>query len=420
MADTRVKYNFQYDDTRNFLILLGNHLKSEGLELIPSGFILKQPEIFVTDQTNVTIDVIGIPFRNVYNRVKMYYHRVTLSEFYALNKLKMGTINRPIRIEYTGDKAGFIAAVKKKVAENLKIPETRFKLEEADFNIKPKALKFKFTILPSEFTTEDEGLCLHNDFDCYIYVDDPNIKIENGFGKIDIETHILARKIYDNSIPYSINTSFGKTELSNINNLLPDYLYPEFIGVEEDIVGAKNNEVFSTPRAVKLVYKVDESILESIKAKTEIASEGYLEVEKSAEDNTIKIKLDLSKSYKKLYIEANSPIHILPLLYVDDIYVRMNYNSDDRLYANTRISKTKFFENSTGIYVSELIRIFPRVKEFKTETIIKDRKIIKENTMPVSFDIARGILNAKTGYAETTIGQRKFYNNQYPIYVKIG
>lgn len=420
MADTRVKYNFQYDDTRNFLILLGNHLKSEGLELIPSGFILKQPEIFITDQTNVTIDVIGIPFRNVYNRVKMYYHRVTLSEFYALNKLKMGTLNRPIRIEYTGDKAGFISAVKKKVADNLKIPETRFKLEEADFNIKPKALKFKFTILPSEFTTEDEGLCLHNDFDCYIYVDDPNIKIENGFGKIDIETHILARKIYENSIPYSINTSFGKTELSNINNLLPDYLYPEFIEVEEDIVGAKNNEVFSTPHAVKLVYKVDESVLESIKVKTEVESEGYLEVEKNAEDNTVKIKLDLSKTYKRLYIEANSPTHILPLLYVDDIYVRMNYNSDDRLYANTRIGKVKFFENNTGVYVSELIRIFPRVKEFKTETIIKDRKIIKENTMPASFSMIRAALNAKTGYAETTINQRKFYNNQYPIYVKIG
>ena len=420
MADTRVKYNFQYDDTRNFLILLGNHLKTEGLELIPSGFILKQPEIFITDQTNVTIDVIGIPFRNVYNRVKMYYHRVTLSEFYALNKLKMGTVNRPIRIEYTGDKVGFIAAVKKKVAENLKIPETRFILEEADFNIKPKALKFKFTILPSEFTTEDEGLCLHNDFDCYIYVDDPNIKIENGFGRIDIETHILARKIYENSIPYSINTSFGKTELSNINNLLPDYLYPEFIRVEEDIIGAKNNEVFSTPRAVKLVYKVDESILESLKVKTEVESEGYLEVEKNAEDNTIKIKLDLSKSYKKLYIESTSPSHVLPLLYVDDIYVRMNYNSDDRLYINTRIGKTKFFENNTGIYVSELIRIFPRIKEFKAETVISSRKIIQDNQIPITLEMGRIVLNAKTGYAETHIKQSKFYNNEYPIYVKIG
>ena len=122
----RIKMNWNYSDMRNFLVLLGKHIKAEDLELIPSGLILKQPVESIENGNNTYIDIIGIPFRQVYNRARFKYKRIYLSEFYDIYKKYLGSLDRPLRIEYNGNDDRFLEDIKKRVQASIGISYNRF------------------------------------------------------------------------------------------------------------------------------------------------------------------------------------------------------------------------------------------------------------------------------------------------------
>ena len=341
----RVKYNFVYNDTRNFLILLGKHFKAEGHELIPSGFILKMPEVFITNETNAVIDVIGVPFRNVYNRVKLYYHRLSLSEFQRRNKLLMGTENNPLRIQYSSDEAVYTSRVKARLSKNLNIPDNRFILEPADLNRTPKAFRFKFVIPVTEFSTEDIGLCLHNDIDCYVFVDEPNFIIRNGAGIIKPESRIYGTSSKSAHGSASLLTSANVSELNNINNLIPEEYIPEFIGIEEDISSIKNGENYRRPRALLFKYRIHKDIFPSIDITADILENGNLDFIKTSEsedDNQVHIKIDLNLLYKAIIMSGKSPLYTKIIKYYDNFRDRVSYaGTDKNVFGNTVISGLK-------------------------------------------------------------------------------
>ena len=181
----RTKINWNISDQKNFLVLFGKHLRTESLELVPNGFILKKPVEFETGSYNTYIDIIGIPFRGVYNRVRLNYHRLTLTEFKQRYKVLLGTKSAPMRIKYEGDNEAYLNEIRNAVVKRVRIPATRYIIEEADFNVTPKAYRFKFVIEETEFTDKISGLSVYNDIDCIFYVDDPRVDIKNGHGRID-------------------------------------------------------------------------------------------------------------------------------------------------------------------------------------------------------------------------------------------
>ena len=143
MADnSRTRINWKLTDERNFLVLLGRHLQQEKLTLIPNGFILKTPVAEDTGYSNTYIDMIGIPFRNVYNRIRFRYHRITLTEFKQRFRVVLGTPTTPMRIRWTGDRDAYTESIARVVSLRTGIPRSWFIIEEADYNISPRAYLF--------------------------------------------------------------------------------------------------------------------------------------------------------------------------------------------------------------------------------------------------------------------------------------
>lgn len=389
MADYRVDYNFLGTDQRNFLVLLGSHLKSEGLELIPSGFILKKPEVFITNETNTYIDVIGIPFRNVYNRVRLYYHRVTLSEFYGQYKNKLGTRDRPLRVKANADIAAYTEAIKKLLERRLEIPRRRFIVEPADLNISPKAFKFKFTIEELEYTTADEGLSLYNDKEVFIFVEEYNIETSTGYARIPATSYITSY-----SSPYSligqIRVSGDYDVLSTDDGLVPEEYKPVLISIAEDFSSIDNYRDSDYLETIVVKVKMPNSSLRHpiLTGFNEISDK--LEYSIDTESGTLEFLYDSTKYTDKVVIryhidEIGKDIEfkVDPLSYLVD----PSKNRDKYLYSRIR---TYDSPQSTISIDSIVLRSLEVVKYSLIDKIAaydSPQSILSIDNMNIKYDI---------------------------------
>lgn len=372
----RIKYKFTTTDLRNFLVLFGNHLKKENLPLIPNGFILKPPVEFIREDSNTYIDIIGIPFRNVINRKRIHYHRITLSEFCDRYKFKLGTKNRPLRVKYTGDDDTFLDAIADKISLSLDIPKNNFILKIADFNIEPKAIEIKFNIPETEFTTKDSGLCLYNDERCYLYVTDPSSLIIGRLMRYNDSSIIDEHLKTISSSARSYTSQDYDILTSELGLLSEDELFVK-IKSEESMTFIPESYYTKEPGYFKIVYKIPENIVYSSINIDTFGNELSYTIDKV--NNLLIVDYDAKNHTPKIDIKYNLLTKIKPALQTIYFYKDLGISSSQsgeilNLYTKI-VPKSKII--GSNIFISDFKQIVnERSRKIFSDTIPEINKTI--------------------------------------------
>lgn len=274
LPDIYKQYNFQHSDLRNFLILLASEFKRRDLELIPDGLILKEPRAVDTEWGNTSIDLIGIPFKHVFGRTTVHYYRIKLSEFAMEYRVQMGTPIFPIRLKRTENQAEMEEAVKTTLEARIGISKLRFAVERVSRTEQLDTFSFKFNIEPTEFTTADNGFCLINDDIQYVYVTDPNVKIQNGVAKVELEDKLSVFSVTNSSLSF-INTSSAK-RLTSKEEGYPEEFKISTIVRREWFPKAITNEVIFEGFGSVLNVTVPQFIMDSV-SRIEVPSDASID-----------------------------------------------------------------------------------------------------------------------------------------------
>lgn len=232
-------------DVENFSELMAQGFADRNMEYLPGGLVLKRPKFVEDKYGSSEIQVIGIPFKNVFGQTKFRYHRVTLSGFEAVYRQLLGDETSPIRIEIQdGNDDKVLEDTKKVLAKRLAILPQRFVLELVEKKMKgpdkPQyKYKFYFSIPETDFTDKVNGLSIINDKDVFIYVEKPNIKIEAGQGIIPIEDTLV-------TLQESSSSVFTRDPYSSYSDILP---------VEYKLIDTTIGEDFGENPVNQILYK---------------------------------------------------------------------------------------------------------------------------------------------------------------------
>lgn len=312
-------------DLKNFLVLFAKHLQKNDVYLIPNGFILKQPEEFITEKSNTVIDIIGVPFRNVVGRRKFYYNRIYISAFYNKHKFKMGTRNRPLQLNYTGDDTSYLNAIKKRIASVTNTQEDLFKLEIAELipysNV--RRIKIKFNIKPLEFKTEESGLSLYNDSDVYIYVKDRTVNPIGILTRVEEESYVDSGNFNYASLSIAKGTFIFNT-LTNDNGALPEYLKLPFLRYEEDVSDVSNFDFKKSIENFSVHYSIPEEVdIKSLKVLYEDESEIEYHIDK--EKRTVVVNVNTLEQKRVMFLYRSPDLMNKKLIYYVTPNIDINY-----------------------------------------------------------------------------------------------
>lgn len=359
MADnSRTRINWKLTDERNFLVLLGRHLQQEKLTLIPNGFILKTPVAEDTGYSNTYIDMIGIPFRNVYNRIRFRYHRITLTEFKQRFRVVLGTLTAPMRIKWTGDRDAYTESIARVVSLRTGIPRTWFIIEEADYNISPRAYRFKFKIPTTEFTDANNGLSVYNDIDCIFYAEDPRIEIRQGYAKIE-ESDLVPNISMHQSSSINIRLPDLSTWIYDSSGLIPNHNRLIFKAEEEDVYFDTEDHVSSGHHKRILRFTSSDDVISKYRISSRLLA------------GNMELRTEVDKAGKEvlLYIEGK---HILSSGEFETKYTdgKNKYILDGNLYDYINVNGAR---NAFGAYS----RVINRASEQNASISVFDIKIEK-------------------------------------------
>lgn len=289
-------------DNENFSELMAQGFAERNMEYLPGGLVLKRPKPVDDKYGSTEIQVIGIPFRNVFGQTKFRYHRVTLSGFEQTYKQLLGSEISPIRIEIDGSSDEKVMEdTKKFLAKRLDILPQRFILELVEKRLKENnkpqyKYKFYFSIPESNFTDATAGLSIINDKDAYIYVEGPNIRIENGQGVIQMDDMTSVLRGTESSVyhadPYNSNAAPFPREYNLIE--------PK---IGEDFGISPENKILYEPPGGIFIAKVGQDLLAHASEISVTGNSTYKNgiVEsrfKFAESPTLKIKTVFGGQYE--------------------------------------------------------------------------------------------------------------------------
>lgn len=320
-ANYRV-YNFRTSDLRNFLSLISEEFKKRNMELIPDGLILKKPRDNHTDYGNTSIDVIGIPFKRVFGRTTLNYYRIKLSEFERKFAIQLGNINAPIRLKRPSDNEQFRLRVLKALSDRTGIPESLIVLKPEEIDASPSRFSFKFKIPVTDFTTEDEGLCLVNDKVIDIYVADPSVELHNNAAVIKHEDNIGIIG-YTSSFS-SFSNSADLKDVYSTNDLFPEEYKIKNIKIQNSSSVELENKVYIGTPSVTVSFDTT-AFLRDICSSMYVAKNFGTKSEKilleDASSPTVKFVTKLSS--EKVYLVSTSLtgtryIEEIPIKYLDD------------------------------------------------------------------------------------------------------
>lgn len=216
-------------DSENFSELMAQGFADRNMEYLPGGLVLKKPVLVEDELGSSEIQVIGIPFKNVFGKTKFRYNRVKLSEFEDANKQFMGDKISPIRLKEMNDDESVLTETKKVLSKRLSILPQRFILELVEKGLTNSGdprykYKFYFDIPETDFTDKANGLSIINDKDVFVYVEKTNIKIENGQAilSIDDTTESLGESVSGlvSNDPYSSYSRILPAEYRLINTTI--------------------------------------------------------------------------------------------------------------------------------------------------------------------------------------------------------
>lgn len=233
-------------DSENFSELMAQGFADRNMEYLPGGLVLKKPVLVEDELGSSEIQVIGIPFKNVFGKTKFRYNRVKLSDFEDANRRLIGDKISPIRLKEMKDDESVLTETKKVLSKRLSILPQRFILELVDKGLTDSGdprykYKFYFDIPETDFTDKANGLSIINDKDVFVYVEKTNIKIENGQAilSIDDTTESLGESVSGlvSNDPYSSYSKILPAEYRLINTT-----------VGEDFGAKPKNEIlFKSP-----------------------------------------------------------------------------------------------------------------------------------------------------------------------------
>lgn len=320
-------------DLKNFLVLFAKHLQKNNVHLIPNGFILKYPEEFITEKTNTVIDIIGVPFRNVVGRRKFYYNRIYLSAFYNKYKFKIGTRNRPLQLNYTGDDTSYLNAIKKRIASVTNTQEDLFKLEIEELipysNV--RRIKIKFNIKPLEFKTEESGLSLYNDSDVYIYVKDRTVISTGVLTRVEGESYVDSGNFSYASLSIAKGTFLFNT-LTNDNGGLPEYLKLPFLRYEEDVSDVKDFDFKKNIESFSVHYSIPEEVdIKTLNVLYEDESEieHYIDKEK----RTVVVNINTLDQKRVMFLYSSPDLISKKLIHYVSPNIDINYTGKENSFS---------------------------------------------------------------------------------------
>ena len=326
------QYNFQHSDLRNFLILLASEFKRRDLELIPDGLILKEPRAIDTEWGNTSVDLIGIPFKHVFGRTTVNYYRIKLSDFAREYRIQMGTPIFPIRLKRSEDQVAMEAAVASALEARIGISKLRFIVERISRTEQLDTFSFKFKIEPTEFTTEDNGFCLINDEVQFVYATDPNVKIQNGIAKIELEDKISVTSVTNSSLSF-INTNAKKKVSSKESGYPEEFRIPTIIR-NEWFPKAISNEVIFEGFGSILNITIPQFIMDSV-SRIEVPSDASLNGDRltmhieNGEERPIVFYTKYGKEYT-LFLDSGAAKYSGPNV-IEPISINTSSNSSSRI-----------------------------------------------------------------------------------------
>lgn len=233
-------------DSENFSELMAQGFADRNMEYLPGGLVLKKPVLVEDNIGSSEIQVIGIPFKNVFGKTKFRYNRVKLSDFEYDNKQFMGDKISPIRLKEINDDESVLAETKKVLSKRLSILPQRFILELVEKELNNSGdprykYKFYFDIPETDFTDKENGLSIINDKDVFVYVEKTNIKIENGQAILSIDDTT-------ESLGESVSGLVSNDPYSSYSRILPAEYRLINITIGEDFGTKPKNEIlFKSP-----------------------------------------------------------------------------------------------------------------------------------------------------------------------------
>lgn len=233
-------------DSENFSELMAQGFADRNMEYLPGGLVLKKPILVEDEHGSSEIQVIGIPFKNVFGKTKFRYNRIRLSDFEYDNKQLIGDKISPIRLKELNDDESVLVETKKVLSKRLSILPQRFVLELIEKELKDSGeprykYKFYFNIPETDFTDKENGLSIINDKDVFVYVEKTNIKIENGQAILSIDD--IAESLRESSSGLVVNDPYG-----SYSKILPAEYRLINTTVGEDFGSKPKNEIlFKSP-----------------------------------------------------------------------------------------------------------------------------------------------------------------------------
>ena len=233
-------------DSENFSELMAQGFADRNMEYLPGGLVLKKPILVEDEHGSSEIQVIGIPFKNVFGKTKFRYNRIRLSDFEYDNKQLIGDKISPIRLKELNDDESILVETKKVLSKRLSILPQRFVLELIEKELKDSGeprykYKFYFNIPETDFTDKENGLSIINDKDVFVYVEKTNIKIENGQAILSIDD--ITESLRESSSGLVVNDPY-----SSYSKILPAEYRLINTTVGEDFGAKPKNEIlFKSP-----------------------------------------------------------------------------------------------------------------------------------------------------------------------------
>ena len=233
-------------DSENFSELMAQGFADRNMEYLPGGLVLKKPILVEDEHGSSEIQVIGIPFKNVFGKTKFRYNRIRLSDFEYANKQLIGDKISPIRLKEVDNEESVLIETKKVLSKRLSILPQRFVLELIEKELKESGdprykYKFYFNIPETDFTDKENGLSIINDKDVFVYVEKTNVKIENGQAILSIDD--TTESLRESSSGLVVNDPY-----SSYSKILPAEYRLINTTVGEDFGAKPKNEIlFKSP-----------------------------------------------------------------------------------------------------------------------------------------------------------------------------
>lgn len=285
-------------DSENFSDLLAKGFADRNMEYLPGGLVLKKPT-FVEDPLGTSqIQVIGIPFQNVFGSTKFRYFRVKLSEFERIYRQLLGSETSPIRMRFKPTDQGVLEDTKTVLSKRLSILPQRFILELSEKKQKdpdnPDSIqyvfKFYFSIPETDYQDKTHGLSIINDKDVFIYVEKPNIIVENGRGIIPIDDKLESHQSHTTAL---IGQSF-----SNFSSLIPTEYKLENVAIGEDFGIEPVNQILWKSPGGKLTGNIPQRL----------------------KDDLLKMSITGDSSYTRDTVESRFKIDNPPTMTIESVF----------------------------------------------------------------------------------------------------